>query len=679
MQLLNFAIIKLTFCLILGIIIGYFFDISVLVALILSSVFIVVLGVTYLVAKKKITKSIWFGLFAFLTMVSVGILTTNLHNQKQFSNHYTHQISTGTEATNTITFRIREVLKPNRYYNKYVVNILKVNDKSTFGKCLLNIEKDSLITLLNVDATFIGKTEFQEIYEPLNPFQFNYKNYLEKKYIYHQLVLKEREILRANSNSPTLLGVADAVRNHINKKLQLFHFKPDELAIINALLLGQRQDISEEVYTSYANAGVIHILAVSGLHVGIILLILSYVLKPLDMFKYGKLIRTILLVSLLWSFALIAGLSASITRAVTMFSIVAVAINLKRPTNIYNTLAISMFVILLFKPLFLFDVGFQLSYLAVFAIVSIAPYLYKLWKPKNKILDIYWHTLTITISAQFGILPISLFYFHQFPGLFFVSNLLIVPLLGILLSFGILLILLAILNLLPQFLANVYGFIINWMNILVDWVSQQESFLFNDIPFNVWYVLASYILIITFFRLVFNRNFSNLKYFLIGLLCVQCVFIYTHFRKPSNEFVVFHKSRHSLVAHTNNDKTLIGHDLDSVSKFINSSIKDYSVGNFIKHIKEDTLRPIYQLNDKILLVVDSLSVYKVKSFKPEYVLLRQSPKVNLNRLIDSIKPKQIIADGSNYKSYITRWELICKKRKLPFHQTGKNGAFTIQY
>jgi len=302
-----------------------------------------------------------------------------------------------------------------------------------------------------------------------------------------------------------------------------------------------------------------------------------------------------------------------------------------------------------------------------------------LWKPKNKILDIYWHTLTITISAQFGILPISLFYFHQFPGLFFVSNLLIVPLLGILLSFGILLILLAILNLLPQFLANVYGFIINWMNILVDWVSQQESFLFNDIPFNVWYVLASYILIITFFRLVFNRNFSNLKYFLIGLLCVQCVFIYTHFRKPSNEFVVFHKSRHSLVAHTNNDKTLIGHDLDSVSKFINSSIKDYSVGNFIKHIKEDTLRPIYQLNDKILLVVDSLSVYKVKSFKPEYVLLRQSPKVNLNRLIDSIKPKQIIADGSNYKSYITRWELICKKRKLPFHQTGKNGAFTIQY
>ena len=103
------------------------------------------------------------------------------------------------------------------------------------------------------------------------------------------------------------------------------------------------------------------------------------------------------------------------------------------------------------------------------------------------------------------------------------------------------------------------------------------------------------------------------------------------------------------------------------------------VGNHIKTIQNNSLKPIYILDDKTLLVIDSLGVYNIKSFQPDYVLLRQSPQINLNRLIDSIKPKHIIADGSNYTSYLEHWEVICEKRKLPFHQTSKKGAFIIDY
>ncbi|MGB5419281.1 ComEC/Rec2 family competence protein, partial [Algibacter sp.] len=455
--------------------------------------------------------------------------------------------------------------------------------------------------------------------------------------------------------------------------------KPDELAIINALLLGQRQDISEEVYTSYANAGVIHILAVSGLHVGLILLILSFIFKPLERFKHGKLIKTILLVSILWSFALIAGLSASVTRAVTMFSIVAIAINLKRPTNIYNTLAISMFIILLFKPLFIFDVGFQLSYLAVFAIVAIDPFLYNLWRPKYWVTDKFWHTFTVTVSAQFGILPVSLYYFHQFPGLFFISNVVIIPFLGIILGLGLFIILLAVLNMLPQFVADFYGNIISQMNNFVGWISKQEAFLLKDIAFNLLYVLVSYVLIVTFVRLLYKRNFSNLRWFLIAILMVQGAFIYNEYTKPSNEFIVFHKSRFSLLGQTSNNKILVSTDFDSITKSTSNIITDYVVGNHIKSLKEQKIPSIFQLNEKSVLVIDSLGIYNIKSIKPDYVLLRQSPKINLNRLIDSLNPKQIIVDGSSYTSYVKRWESICKKRKLPFHQTSKKGAFILEY
>ena len=148
-------------------------------------------------------------------------------------------------------------------------------------------------------------------------------------------------------------------------------------------------------------------------------------------------------------------------------------------------------------------------------------------------------------------------------------------------------------------------------------------------------------------------------------------------KSNTDEFIVFHKSRHSIIGAKNNSELYVSHNLDSLTN--NYTIRNYIVGNGIKSVTEDTLKSIYMINHKSLLIIDSLGVYNVKRFNPNYVLLRGSPKVNLNRLIDSINPQLIIADGSNYKSYISRWEATCEKIKLPFYQTGKKGAFIIDY
>lgn len=679
MQLLNFTIIKLTICLILGITLGYLVAIPIDLSFYITASLFALLIVSYIISKKQFIKTIWFGVFGFATMISIGVLTTNLHNEKNSPNHYSHQITNTEDSLKTISFRVREVLKPGNYYDKYIIDLLKVNNTEVNGKSLLNIEKDSLLPQLRVDEIHVTKTRFKNLIHPLNPNQFDYKNYLEKKYIFHQLFIKNKLLIKVNSKTQTLFGIANNFRQFLNSKLKIYNFKPNELAIINALFLGQRQDISKEVYSSYTNAGAIHILAVSGLHVGIILLILNALFKPIERIKNGYLIKTALLISILWSFAVIAGLSASVTRAVTMFSIVAIAMNLKRPTNIYNTLAISMFVILLFKPLFIFNVGFQLSYLAVFSIVIVDPLLYNLWKPKNWLLDTYWHTLTITISAQFGIVPISLYYFHQFPSLFFISNLVIIPLLGIILGFGILIILLASINILPQFLADTFGYIISFMNSFIGWVSKQDAFLFKDISFSILYVIVSYVLITSLIRCLIKQNYKTLKFFLAAILLFQASIIYTKNTLPENQFIIFHKSRNSLTGNVSKNKIIVTHDFDSTTLSTNKIIKDYTVGNYINTIENDTFQNLYLLNKKTLLVIDSLGIYNIKTIKPDFVYLRQSPKINLNRLIDSIAPKQIIADGSNYKSHIEHWETICRKRKLPFHQTSKKGAYIINY
>ena len=407
-------------------------------------------------------------------------------------------------------------------------------------------------------------------------------------------------------------------------------------------------------------------------------MILNFLFKPVERFKHGNFIKTLIILILLWSFAVIAGLSASVTRAVTMFSIVAIGMNLKRPTNIYNTLAISMFVLLLIKPNFLFEVGFQMSYLAVFAIVWIQPQLYALWNPKQFIVDKFWQIFTVTVSAQLGVVPISLYYFHQFPSLFFISNLVIIPFLGFILGFGILIIALALLHGLPQFLASAFGFVISLMNDFVSFISNQEAFLFKHISFGLLAVISSYLLIITLVKLYQKRTNKNIVVVLTSIAIFISVLIFNKYNTASNEFLVFHKSRFSLIGVKQSTHLTLHHNLDSLTYLKDKSITDYKIGNSIKTIETDSIQSIYKINGKLLLVIDSVGVYKT-SFKPDYVLLRNSPKINLKRLIEHLEPKLIIADGSNYKTYQERWMGTCLKKELPFHQTSEKGAFIIKY
>ncbi len=676
MKLLNFAIIKLATCLIVGIVVGYLFPMDLIVNLSFVFGLLFLLVVIYFIVKNQLKKTIWFGIVAAFTTIFIGILVVNLHNQKLYKNHYTNKADIEKEAT--VLFRIREVLKPNAYYDKYIVDVLKIDDTQVSGKLLLNVQKDSLKNSITVDDILLTKASIQNVNSSLNPYQFDYKAYLENRYVYHQIVTSRPYLMTVDITDHTFFGYADTFRRRINKQLKASNFKGDELAIINALLLGQRQDISPKIFNSYSQSGAIHILAVSWLHIVLILLILQRIFKPIEYIKHGRFIKTSIIVLLLWSFAIIAGLSPSVTRAVTMFSIVAIGMNLKRPTNIYNTLAISLFFLLLFKPLFLFEVGFQMSYLAVISIVTIQPILEKFWKPKNKILKFYWQVFNVTVTAQFGVVPISLLYFHQFPSLFFVTNLAIIPVLGVILGFGILVIFLALLKILPQWLATAYADIIHLMNQLVAWVSHQEQFVFKDIPFSIWEVLASYILIIAFVMILKKQTFSSVRFTLISVILFQLVLLFEKHQNQTDELVIFQKSRFSIIGEKQNHILKISHNLDSNSVLKENTIKNYKIGNYIKNITTDSILSVYQMNNKTLLVIDSFGIYQVTHFKPDYILLRNSPKINLERLIDSLQPELIIADGSNYKSYLARWKATCIKRKRPFHQTNEKGAFIIK-
>jgi len=207
-----------------------------------------------------------------------------LQNYSNKQNYYTKQYS----ADSLITFKVDKILKSNMYYDTYFGVVIKVGNQSTSGRILVNVQKDSVQSTATIGSVFLFKTELNEVQNPLNPYQFNYKKYLEKQGVYHQVFLRNTAFLVKEPKENSIYTIAESIRNKVENALIQNGFKGEELAVIKALILGQRKEVSKELLEEYANAGAIHILAVSGLHVGIILLILSFILKPLEQYKNGK-------------------------------------------------------------------------------------------------------------------------------------------------------------------------------------------------------------------------------------------------------------------------------------------------------------------------------------------------------------------------------------------------------
>jgi competence protein ComEC len=268
----------------------------------------------------------------------------------------------------------------------------------------------------------------QAIAPPANPGEFNYRRFLSFRNIFHQHHVQVHEVVWAGyAPASPLLAAAMNIRRWAEHTLQTHIAAARELAVAHALVLGITDGIDNQLSGAYAATGSMHVLAVSGLHVGIIYGILFFFLRPLQHRRGGPILIACVSVAALWLYAMVTGLSPSVLRAVTMFSFVAMARPFSRQTNIYNTLAAAAFCLLLYDPLMIMAVGFQLSFLAVLGIVYIHPLIYTAWEPKNRWLDQLWNVTCVSLAAQAATFSLGLLYFHQFPNYFLFSNLVVIP------------------------------------------------------------------------------------------------------------------------------------------------------------------------------------------------------------------------------------------------------------
>ncbi len=675
MKVLQFPLAKITIGFVLGLLFAYYVNLPIQVVFILLVLSLIILGLLYYFTKSK--SSIYFGIVTYFLSFIVGISNQVIHIDYFQKNNYIHN-STLFDKPNLINLTIREKLKSSSYSDRYIAIINRIDKKIQTGRIILNIYKDSTNHVLEIGSSLLIKGTLTKNKSPNNPNQFDYSKYLQNKQIYAQLYSDIEEIKIETKIKKDIWYYSSKLRTRIIQNLEKNNFDKTELNVAVALIMGQQQEISPNIIRDYQYAGAVHILSVSGLHIGFILLFVTFILKPIPNTRRGSLIKLIIILLSLSSFGIIAGLAPSVVRSVTMFSFVAIGSHLRRSVNIYHTLLISILLILLVEPSFLFDVGFQLSYIALFFIIWLQPLLSSIWNPKTKLSKYIWDILTVSFAAQIGTLPISIYYFHQFPGLFFVTNLIIIPLLSIIMVLGVVVMILAAFNIIPVFISQLLEWSIYYLNKTINTIASFEQFIIKDIPLHFYLLLTSYLLLFTIIIWFKKPNFNKLALVLISIIIFQLSYFKIHWNTiTEEELIVFNTKKSTMIAERKGENITV-YANDSILKKTqkNSVLKQYCLGNLSIVQQKKKLQNFIYFNGTKIFIIDSSGFYP-KTSNPDVLILTQSAKINLDRLFMNLKPKIVIADASNFKNIQKNWKASCEKQKIPFHATVEKGFYKL--
>lgn len=672
MKVLDFPLTKITIWFLFGILFCYYCKPSLDIAISVFIVAIIVFTILYFLIKRNKRFTTFFGINTYFISFVIGILTLLLHTNSLQKSNYIH-CKKAFETPQIITFTLREKLKSNAYNDRFIAIINNIDGENYSGKIIVNIQKDSLKNLI-IGNVIKVKTVLQQNSSNKNPNQFDYGKYLANKQIYAQIYTNKTEIVINKNLKKDIWYYSGRLHSRIVRNLEKANFNNEEMNVALALILGQQQDISSDIIQDYQYSGATHILSVSGLHVGFIMLFINFILKPIPNTRKGSLIKLISILLSLGAFAIISGLSPSVLRSVVMFSFLAIGNHLRRSGSIYHTLLVSMLLILLCEPYFLFDVGFQLSYLALFFIVWLQPLLKQIWTPKHKIQTTIWNALTVSFAAQIGTLPLCLYYFHQFPGLFFVTNIVIIPILSFIMIAGIIVMILAIFMSPPAIIIEVFEKSIYLLNKTIHIVASFEWFVIRDISFNFYYLLTFYIFIISAIVWSKKPNYNQFVFLLITIVLLQLSFIYTKKEiENTNELIVYNTKKNTLLSERTGKKITLFTN-DTLSK--NSILNAYLVGNFGKLSSTNKIKNVLYFNGKKISIIDSSGIYETR-IQPDILILTQSPKINLDRILEDLHPKIIIADASNSYSIQKTWKYTCLKKNIPFHATSEKGYYKL--
>jgi len=467
-----------------------------------------------------------FGVCISLLFVGLGYLNIWLHTASQDNGHIAKFKSIEKYYAEVVTEPEQRPLTISALLR---IKAVKANDHwqqaSGYVQAYFYI-KDSLGVEIGDEILVDGPPT--EISGPKNPFEFNYKAYLANKAIYHRHWIAQADWLAIKPNKEFRLEYSAAkVRSALENRLN--HYIPihEARGIIKALVIGDKDELDPETKSIYAEAGVVHVLAVSGLHVGIIYLILLWLFRPVVRVISVQWLPTVIIIVILWGYAFLTGLSPSVLRAVTMFSILEIGRQINRQASVFNSLALSAFVLIWLNPYLITQVGFQLSYIAVTGILLLYKPIVSLYSPTNLFVKYCWQLMAVSLAAQIATAPLVAYYFHQFPTYFLISNLMVIPVVTLLVWGGITLLFMSfITDFLSLLLGKVLTFLVLGLNLGLEGLTNLPFSTIDRISIDKVELVLIYLvigLLIAIFKLGISKPLKITLAIMIAMFLVKSI------------------------------------------------------------------------------------------------------------------------------------------------------------
>lgn len=564
----------------------------------------------------------------------------------------------------------------------------------TSGNLLIAI-KDSLAKNLYYGDELLIPANYRPVEPPYNPGEFNYKQYLANQNIHYQAFLYPHQYyIYSKNNGNHLISYSLRLRQQLVEKFKKHIHNAEAVAVASTLILGFKADLSNDVLQAYSKTGTIHVLSVSGAHVAILFLVLDFVLGFLNRFRYGKTIKAVLVILIIWYYSLLSGFSPAVCRSAVMISMIIIGKTYSRYINTLNILAISAFCLLLYDPYFILDVGFQLSYLAVAGLVIFQPIVYKWMDIDNKWLDKLWNACSISIAAQVITFPLSAFYFHQFPVYFLVSNLFIIVPSELIMIAGLTYLVMPDI----PFISSALGWLLEKSILIMDKVlAAIEHFPYSSIN-KIWitpieYMLL-YVIIIAAFYFLYDRKLWVLRLNLVCMLLLAFSISYKRWNfSQSNQIAFLSLRKHTGIAFKNGNDAVVLTDLSDTDKTFHYSIQPYLDSSQVENVR--ILPPnknarlscllkennYLQFGDKRLLFFDKRlsSIQLSQKFKTDYLYIvgSSSSDADLSFISKNYDYQSLIIDNSNSNYLINKLQKQAKVLHINYHTLQRNKSMIV--
>lgn len=496
-----------------------------------------------ILALKGIANNGIVYLLSFFAFVFIGVI----HIQEKENLGKDYSLKKIYRKNDPVFVRLTDVGNSNKEWKKMTGMIHTVigqgNQYSVNEPVVLYVKSDNF-TCESGDELLIS-SDLLPIANSNNPGEFDSENYWKKQGYKYMLFVNSDQFKIINTfEQNRIVKCLSTLHNYLNSALER-NLQGRELAIAKALILGDKSLLDTETRNSFSNTGAMHVLAVSGLHVGIIMQILLFLFGQFSAF-ISKKTSFFIVVGILWIYAVLTGLSPSVLRAVFMFSVLAYAQISSKNYNSVNTLFFTAFVILLFNPYNLFDIGFQLSFLAMLGIFLFYKPIEQLVFLENKILRKIWQGTAIGFAAQLMTTPLSLYYFHQFPNYFFLTNIGLMATSGLIMGAGLFLFSIAWWNWTAGIIGGLLTSLIFISLYFIEWIEKLPGAVAQGFVISPFLVLSMCLLILFLFFLAHSKVYKMIG-FSLGLLCLGLISFSRFENLSTNELVVFN-SRQLVVA-----------------------------------------------------------------------------------------------------------------------------------